>query len=136
MGKKREKLYAVALDGIQKGLKKQALNEHIFNQCSDASSKRIVKASLLAFADANVLDKKILQQMSDLAIQHRLLDVSVSLPVQETKDELKITAPSPMTEQIATESVIPPVDASGQGKSPVTKRRRGLSKAPETSDGI
>lgn len=136
MGKKREKLYSVILDGIQDGLKSQSLNKYILNKLPNASSKQIVKASLLAFSNVDVLDEKKLQQVCGLAIQHRLIDLNLSKPAQRTERDLDIVELSPDKEQIIAENPIPPVDLPTQSKPQVAKRRAAQSKSLKMHDGI
>lgn len=65
---------AVSLRESGKVLRRDAgfVARHVLTECPKASSKKIVKASLLALSDPDVKDAQILQVVYALAIRHRL----------------------------------------------------------------
>jgi hypothetical protein len=76
MSDKIQKIYDALLDGAQAGLTDKALFKHVLSEYPKASSKKIVKASLLALSDPDVKDANILNVIYALAIKHRLDPVS------------------------------------------------------------
>ena len=72
MTDKTKKIYHALLEGAQAGLTDKALYQHVVDECPKATSKKIVKASLLALSDDDVKDAQILRVIYDLAIKHRL----------------------------------------------------------------
>lgn len=88
MGKK--KIYQTLLDGATNGLTDLKLSKYVLQECPKASSKKIVNAGLLAFDDANLKDRNILNVICAVAIQHRMLcwdkehkDDGKAVPVQK-----------------------------------------------------
>lgn len=72
MGDKIKKTYKALLKGAQSGLSDDALYKFICDEYPKATSKRIVKASLLALSDPHVKDENVLNAIYALAIKHRL----------------------------------------------------------------
>lgn len=72
MSDKIKKIYEALLEGAESGLTDKALYKHIVDECPKATSKKIVKASLLALSDDELKDAQILKVIYDLAIKHRL----------------------------------------------------------------
>lgn len=72
MGDKIKKTYKALLKGAQSGLADGALFAFIREEYPKATSKRIVKASLLALSDPHVKDENVLNAIYALAIKHRL----------------------------------------------------------------
>lgn len=72
MGKKLDKIYQALIDGASDGLSGKALYDFVSDQCPKTSSKRIVKASLLALTDPHVKDRQVLNVIYALAIDYRL----------------------------------------------------------------
>jgi hypothetical protein len=72
VGDKTKKIYEALLEGAESGLTDKALYKHVVDECPKATSKKIVKASLLALSDDEVKDAQILKVIYDLAIKHRL----------------------------------------------------------------
>ncbi len=68
----KKKIYEAMLDGAGRGLADEALHAHVLARCPKASSKKIVRASLLALEDPDLKDGKILHAIYALAIKHRL----------------------------------------------------------------
>jgi hypothetical protein len=95
---KIKKIYATLIAGATAGLSDAALYKHVKEECPKATSKKIVKASLLALSDTDVKDGTILQVIYALAIKHRLDPVSKDdteetaveeAPAEETVVELR-----------------------------------------------
>lgn len=72
------KIYDALIEGAERGLVDDALYRHVLEECPKASSKRIVKASLLALSDPDVKNAEILRVVYALAIKHRLDPVTES----------------------------------------------------------
>jgi hypothetical protein len=75
MGEKRKRIYETLLDGAAKGLSGEALYDFIRERYPKASSKKIVRTSLLALTDPHVNDPNILNSVYAIAIAHRMDDV-------------------------------------------------------------
>jgi hypothetical protein len=67
----KKKIYQALLDGATNGLTDSKLSKYVLQQCPKASSKKIVNAGLMAFDDANLKDRNVLNVICALAIQHR-----------------------------------------------------------------
>lgn len=80
----RKKIYEALLEGARNGLKDQSLYAHVTENCDKASSKKIVRASLLALSDPDLKDAVVLEAIYALAIKHRLDPVSAN---DEHEDE-------------------------------------------------
>lgn len=72
MSDKLKKIYEALVDGAEEGLAGADLFKHVVDECPKATSKKIVKASLLALTDKDLKDEKVLRAIYDLAIRHRL----------------------------------------------------------------
>lgn len=72
MGKKLERVYNALVEGASEGLTGDALYKYIVKECPKTSSKRIVKASLLALSDPHIRDRQVLETIYALAIDYRL----------------------------------------------------------------
>lgn len=72
MSDKLKKIYEALVEGAEKGLVGAPLYKHVVEECPKATSKKIVKASLLALTDKDLKDEQILRVIYDLAIKHRL----------------------------------------------------------------
>ena len=70
--KKIRKVYDALIEGAYQGLTDTALHDYVFEQCPKATSKRLVRASLLALSDPKVDDRNVLNVIYALAIKHRL----------------------------------------------------------------
>ncbi|WP_049809262.1 hypothetical protein [Rhizobium sp. RHZ01] len=75
MGEKRKRVYEALLDGATEGLSGKGLYDFVLNRCPKATSKKIVRASLLALTDPHVRDPNILNTIYALAIKHRMDEV-------------------------------------------------------------
>lgn len=72
MGDKIKKTYKALLDGAELGLSGETLFRFVTDKYPKATSKRIVKASLLALSDPDVTNEATLRSIYALAIRHRL----------------------------------------------------------------
>lgn len=72
MGGQIDRIYETLVTGAEKGLSDKALFDHVLGNCPKATSKKIVKASLLALTDPDLRDANILHVIYALAIKHRL----------------------------------------------------------------
>ena len=86
MNGKLQKIYHALIDGAQAGLADEKLFRHVLEKCPKATSKKIVRASLLALSDPDVKDKSILDVIYALAIKHRL-DPLTKDDLEEVKDK-------------------------------------------------
>ena len=71
--KDKKRVYEALVDGAMEGLTDQALYDFVKARCPNATSKKIVRASLLALID-HLRDRNILDVIYALAIKHRLDD--------------------------------------------------------------
>jgi len=86
MGARIQKIYDAMIDGARSGLTNTRLFQHVLESCPKATSKKIVKASVLALSDPDVKDKKILDVVYALAIKHRLDPLSKD-DIEELKEK-------------------------------------------------
>tara|TARA_R110002012_G_scaffold258598_4_gene439221 strand:- start:9465 stop:9749 length:285 start_codon:yes stop_codon:yes gene_type:complete len=70
--KKIRKVYDALVEGAYQGLSDVELHDYVFEQCPKATSKRLVRAALLALSDPHVQDRNVLNVIYALAIKHRL----------------------------------------------------------------
>jgi len=70
--KKVRKVYETLIDGAYQGLSDVELHDYVFEKCPKATSKRLVRAALLALSDPKVQDRNVLNVIYALAIKHRL----------------------------------------------------------------
>jgi hypothetical protein len=68
----KKKIYQALLEGASKGLSDAELYAFVKEETPKATSKKIVRASLLALTDPDVRDANILHVIYALAIKHRL----------------------------------------------------------------
>ncbi len=87
MGKKLDRVYHALLDGAYKGHSGEELYRYVIDICPKASSKRIVRASLLALTDSEVKDRNVLNVIYAVAIKYRLVSLGVEEDQQEDDDE-------------------------------------------------
>lgn len=90
MGEKK-KVYHALVEGATAGLSDKALYEFVQAECGKVSSKKIVRASLLALSDPDLRDGNVLNTIYALAIKHRLDQVGPD--EAEERDEVSV-APS------------------------------------------
>jgi hypothetical protein len=72
MSDKFKKIYDALVDGAEEGLADEALYKYVVERCPKATSKKIVKASLLALTDKDLMNEQLLKVIYHLAIKHRL----------------------------------------------------------------
>lgn len=94
MGEKRKKVYEALVDGATQGHSDRKLYDFVLQRCPKASSKKIVRASLLALSDPGLKDQNILSTIYALAIKHRLDAVSADETDHEDDDDPRELAPS------------------------------------------
>ena len=70
--KKIRKIYDALVEGAYQGLSDAALHDYVFEHCPKATSKRLVRAALLALSDPEIQDRNVLNVIYALAIKHRL----------------------------------------------------------------
>ena len=109
MGDKIKKIYESLIAGATAGLSEEALFAHVKTDCPKASSKKIVKASLLALSDDDIKDANILQVIYALAIKHRLDPI--------TKDDIED---------------VPSIETPAEAM-PTLKKARSSKKKPEAA---
>jgi hypothetical protein len=72
VSEKRKKVYEALVDGATEGHRDRQLYNFVQQRCPKTSSKKIVRASLLALSDPDLKDHNILSTIYALAIKHRL----------------------------------------------------------------
>ncbi|OLP53329.1 hypothetical protein BJF92_00745 [Rhizobium rhizosphaerae] len=72
MSETRKKIYEALIDGATDGLSGQQLYDHVRKRVPKTTSKKLVRAALLALTDPDVNDKHVLDVIYALAIRHRL----------------------------------------------------------------
>jgi hypothetical protein len=97
MSEKRKRVYEAILDGATEGLTGTALYSFILERCPKATSKKIVRASLLALTDPHVTDRNVLETIYALAIRHRMDEVGVEADPDDEEDP---TEKSPVLHKI------------------------------------
>jgi hypothetical protein len=75
VSEKRKRVYEALLDGATEGFSGKALFDFVLERCPKATSKKIVRASLLALTDPDVTDRNVLHTIYALAIAHRMDEV-------------------------------------------------------------
>lgn len=75
MSEKRKKIYHALVDGATEGLSDKALYDFVIKRCPKTSSKKIVRAALLALTDPDVTDRHVLDSIYALAIKHRMSEI-------------------------------------------------------------
>ncbi|MCW1750488.1 hypothetical protein [Rhizobium acaciae] len=85
--KEKKRVYEALVDGAMEGLTDQALYDFVRARCPKATSKKIVRASLLALMDPHLRDRNILDVIYALAIKHRLDDGVLDDGEDEEPDE-------------------------------------------------
>jgi len=84
--KEKKRVYEALVDGAMEGLVGDALYDFVRRRCPKASSKKIVRASLLALTDPHLKDRNILDVIYALAIKHRLDETTVEDEEEEDVD--------------------------------------------------
>jgi hypothetical protein len=85
--KEKKRVYEALVDGAMEGLVGDALYDFVRRRCPKASSKKIVRASLLALTDPHLKDRNILDVIYALAIKHRLDDTTIEDEQDEEAEE-------------------------------------------------
>lgn len=70
--KKIRKIYEALVEGAYQGLSDVELHDYVVLHCPKATSKRLVRAALLALSDPEIQDRNVLNVIYALAIKHRL----------------------------------------------------------------
>jgi hypothetical protein len=91
--KKRKKVYDALIEGASEGLSDAALYAFVLKKCPKTTSKRIVRASLLALSDSDVRDANVLHVVYALAIKHRLDGGPEAAPDEVETDDPAEAAP-------------------------------------------
>jgi hypothetical protein len=81
-------IYNALVDGAEQGLTGGTLFRYVVSECPRATSKKNLKASLLALSDRDMKDAKVLHVIYALAIQHRLDPPSTADAEPEEDDDL------------------------------------------------
>jgi hypothetical protein len=82
--KKRKRVYEALIEGANKGLSDKDLFSFVLEKCPQTTSKRLVRASLLALSDPDISDPNVLHAVYALAIKHRL-----DQGPEESQEEIK-----------------------------------------------
>ena len=93
--KKIRKVYDALIEGAYLGLSDKALHEYVMDNCPKATSKRIVRASLLALSDPDVKDHNVLNVIYALAIKHRLDGGPEGSEEDDSNENEEIVVPAP-----------------------------------------
>ena len=96
MSETRKKIYHALVDGGTEGLSGQALYDYVRKQVPKTSSKKIVRAALLALTDPDLTDKHVLDVIYALAIKHRLDSLNVEADEEEPAEAVE---PAPLLKQ-------------------------------------
>jgi hypothetical protein len=92
--KTRQKIYEALVEGAYEGLTDNALYEYVVGRYPKATSKRIVRASLLALSDPAIADPVVLRVIYALAIKHRVASMHQTLPDDAEPDDDNEEAPA------------------------------------------
>lgn len=87
MGKKLNRIYEALVEGAAEGLADKNLYSFVASKCAYVSSKRIVKAALLALTDPDVRDRDMLERIYALAIDYRMSSLGVEDSDHDDDDE-------------------------------------------------
>lgn len=110
MSEKRKKIYHALIDGATEGLSGNALYEFVVKKCPKTSSKKIVRAALLALTDPDVTDRNMLDTIYALAIKHRMDEIGNGDTDDEQDDEPEV-APAVKTSKKRADAAVSPVVA-------------------------
>ena len=113
MREKRKKIYHALVDGATEGLSDKALYGFVVGRCPKASSRKIVRAALMALTDPDVTDRNVLNTIYALAIKHRMDEMGQGdLDEDETESEHKEPAPLLKRPKKKPDSALSPPAAS------------------------
>ncbi|WP_026618969.1 hypothetical protein M728_002169 [Ensifer sp. WSM1721] len=94
MGEKRRRVYEALVEGAMQGHSDRNLYHFVLARCPKTSSKKLVRASLLALTDPELKDRNILSTIYALAIKHRLDEARADEIEDVDDDEPRELAPS------------------------------------------
>ncbi|THK35768.1 hypothetical protein EHS39_23260 [Ensifer sp. MPMI2T] len=94
MGEKRRRVYEALVEGAMQGHSDRNLYDFVQKRCQKTSSKKLVRASLLALTDPDLKDRNILSTIYALAIKHRLDEARADEIDDVDDDEPRELAPS------------------------------------------
>lgn len=77
-GDKKAALSRAIREGAKSGLLADALYHHVLSVVPDAGGKAIVNSALLALSEPDITERNVLDAIYDLAIKHRLAQVTVA----------------------------------------------------------
>lgn len=83
MGRRRESLYAVIMEGIRNQLNDEDLHRHVEAKVENLTNKRMVKALILGFYDHDLTDREIIHRVAVLAAKYRANEVAQSSPAAD-----------------------------------------------------
>ncbi|WP_105385203.1 hypothetical protein [Neorhizobium alkalisoli] len=109
MGEKRKKIYHALVDGATEGLSDKALYDFVVERCPKTSSKRIVRAALLALTDPDVTDRHVLDTIYALAIKHRMSEVGNGDAEVDDAEEAEVAPSRKPSKRRPDPSMSPPV---------------------------
>lgn len=87
MGKKLNRVYNALIEGAADGRTGTDLHDFVTEKCPKTSSKRSVKASLMALTDPDVRERYVLEAIYDLAIKYRLSSLGVEDDTLEVDED-------------------------------------------------
>ncbi len=87
MGKKLNRVYDALIEGAADGRTGTDLHDFVTEKCPKTSSKRLVKASLMALTDPDVRERYVLEAIYDLAIKYRLSSLGVEDDTLEVDED-------------------------------------------------
>lgn len=93
MGEKRRKVYEALVEGATHGHSGKILYDFVLKRCPKTSSKKLVRASLLALTDPDLKDRNVLNTIYALAIKHRLDEVRGD---EVDLDDEALNSPAPL----------------------------------------
>lgn len=93
MSETRKKIYHALVDGATDGLSGQKLYDYVRKQVPKTTSKKIVRAALLALTDPDVTDRNVLDVIYALAIKHRLDSLNIH---DGDEDAAEVVEPAPL----------------------------------------
>jgi hypothetical protein len=95
MAEKRKKVYHALVEGATEGLSDRKLYDFVLKKCPKTSSKKIVRAALLALTDPDVDDRNVLDAIYALAIKHRMDELGHGDDDDDQDDEVHMPSVKP-----------------------------------------
>ncbi|PKA42321.1 hypothetical protein CWR43_17405 [Rhizobium sullae] len=108
MSEKRKRVYEALLDGATEGLSGKELYNFVLRRCPKATSKKIVRASLLALSDPHVRDRNVLHTIYALAIAHRMDEVGSTSDPDDEEDPAEKSPVLRKLKKTAASASMPP----------------------------